>query len=566
MNNASTSRKFTITDFPQNLIPFRAQKAESFEVIWADYLALDRKSPLVARSWDKKAVLDNFSYALKGNELFDEIVFSKRNSLTLHAEIYGGGLNGGGVRCGNLGEFQIKGIGQNLLVGSDCDHWHSYGGFSLIEAALELVNSLILNKALPCGTVQCYGLILTGRNTAMQPNAKPALTGKGALLIRDQCLRPAHFFDTKRFTPKHRHVSIEDSSRLKAINKTIFNEFENTNGFTNYLKDFLDKHANQFSYSKIYRIFHGAVNASNISMDGRWLDLTTASFVAAAKNYVGSEKIPSFYAEHCTVLTYTKRLISGYSNYYDVFPDFNILASFYVSKFNGYMAKHVFTLLGFSEGEWREEYLHNQDFQHLVESVWTTIVSSDAVTSPLPNTYPKNDPIVLLMEKWIDAICHYKSNSCHLTCPHLIAFLRDANAISHQKLTLLFIKSLKACLFPQFFYRNRIRDQIEKIDLNFNIYDFNRIIGEYEAAANWIFDTSEEQITIFKGLNISISYGSTSRLFIFTNSNERQEFSDAEGLIKFLNQKKYDLKILEFCFEEGILRILNAIRKIPIIF
>ena len=272
-------------------------------------------------------MLAEFAYAT-GSSLLPDSALDKQDSITVYAERYGGAgisKNGGGARCGNIGDWQVKGIGSNPLVGrtpegvrdEKDDTWHSYGGLSLLDAIIETINTVVVNEALPAGTVNCIGIIETGDDTAYQPGLvleDDLSTGRGALLVRETTLRPAHLCPSENFTPKDEYKSLLESDvyRLRLANRELAREL-NHDGFVNFLAAFLKTSANQFAVGKVLRIYHGAVNTANIAADGRWLDLSTVCFVEANKNYFLQVLNGGFYSEHLSPLAIAKDVAYQYS-------------------------------------------------------------------------------------------------------------------------------------------------------------------------------------------------------------------------------------------------------------
>src|SRR5690554_1646737 len=73
---------------------------------------------------------------------------------TFFAERYGGlGIfnNGGGVRCGLTGDYQVKGIGLNPLLGRATPSSYRSGAMTGVEAVREFVWSHLVRLALPYG-------------------------------------------------------------------------------------------------------------------------------------------------------------------------------------------------------------------------------------------------------------------------------------------------------------------------------------------------------------------------------------------------------------------------------
>lgn len=261
-------------------------------VLWKDKLHLD---PELANS----DLLRNFSYAIPDSPLNDDLKFNKADSLTCQIEQYGGGLNGGGVRCGNINGKQLKGIGKNCLARKNVNLWHSYGGFSAVEAAIEVLMTNVANTLLPFGAVNITCVLMLGNTTALHPTGDKHKRGPGVILVRDISVRPAHFIPPRNYEPLDEAYLLVQGLEQK-INDAS-NCLRNRSDLNTRKQSLLllaERFGAQFATAKIFRLFHGALNASNIALDGRWLDLTTASFVDSNNNYHNGGGFACFYKEH----------------------------------------------------------------------------------------------------------------------------------------------------------------------------------------------------------------------------------------------------------------------------
>lgn len=98
---------------------FLATRMLDGKVVWINpEWASDESLPADADVFE--VFRSRFACMIPNSELFSSLRFDQSAPVELLAERYGGcgiGYNGGGVRCGNLGKYQIKGIGKNLLAG-----------------------------------------------------------------------------------------------------------------------------------------------------------------------------------------------------------------------------------------------------------------------------------------------------------------------------------------------------------------------------------------------------------------------------------------------------------------
>ncbi len=110
----------SLAELNDNLVPFTARRITS-SLIWCAENVRNTEVLLKACSY----IIDPVSSA---------------SAKTFHAERYGGSgiqRNGGGARCGFDGNYQVKGMGANPLVGVGTDGRHSNGALGAIHAIYE---------------------------------------------------------------------------------------------------------------------------------------------------------------------------------------------------------------------------------------------------------------------------------------------------------------------------------------------------------------------------------------------------------------------------------------------
>jgi hypothetical protein len=280
---------------PANLLlPFEARRLSAPRIA----LTVAHSQPI-----SDAEVIDRFAYAAPAAGA-DGSAFLP-DTKTFFAERYGGtgiGTHGGGVRCGNDGRYQVKGIGRNLLCGEEAEFNHSHGGESLLAALLEAMWGEILHRALPFGAVRAYAVIRTGLSIPADGPNDVLAASQGALLVRQAALRPAHFMRALYFRPSAAvRTRIEpDALRVrKAIgdlpellpHRTLHGISEHDpsrcalleEGLTEMVRRF----AEQFAAAKAKCIAHRLLNASNICLDGRWIDLSGVVALPRHANFAG---------------------------------------------------------------------------------------------------------------------------------------------------------------------------------------------------------------------------------------------------------------------------------------
>lgn len=177
--------RWSLNDLPENLVPFQARWVET-QLIWSSACMLNETDLLKACSFS----IDSQAPGVE--------------SKTFFAERYGGSgivQNGGGARCGFDGQYQVKGMGANPLVGVGTDRHHSNGALAEDYAIYESIWGEILAALLPYGAVRSLAVLRTDQyiNIEFERNSRCA---RKALLVREPVIRPAHFERAPYFNPQ----------------------------------------------------------------------------------------------------------------------------------------------------------------------------------------------------------------------------------------------------------------------------------------------------------------------------------------------------------------------------
>lgn len=223
---------------------------------------------------------------------------------TLFAERYGGfgiGRHGGGVRCGTDGEFQVKGVGCNPLLGDpaeDEDFWHSHGGLALVDAVQEAAWGEVLQRALPFGAVRTSAILSTGMQCWYEEALGKRVRVPGALAVRRAPLRIAHFERAVYFRPRVAEAMPKDVTRVRAAIARLPDLLPQPKDFacraavgtnevdrlSSGMLELSRRLARQSAAAKARRLMHGGLNGSNCCLDGRWLDFGTVTLLPSHAN------------------------------------------------------------------------------------------------------------------------------------------------------------------------------------------------------------------------------------------------------------------------------------------
>ncbi len=204
-------------------------------------------------------------------------------------EMYGGaGLagNAGGVRCANVGNLQIKGIGSTQLAGNSTDKWHRHGALSLQDAVRECVMGELFHCATPHGAVRGVGIadlavsFVTEVGLEGLPGSAPR-----ALLFRELSVRVAHFMRSS-FMNAGPELAHRELDRMRdGIPRFV--DWLCSSGLTpgfdaaaRGVELVFDRLMRQVAVLRAKRLVHGSLIPSNFCIDGRLLDFTTSTAVS----------------------------------------------------------------------------------------------------------------------------------------------------------------------------------------------------------------------------------------------------------------------------------------------
>ena len=290
--------------FPEAVVPFTATRLANAKLVFSN----DRFEENC--DW-----LENYAYLIR-SELETEADFLPISKV-FYAERYGGpgiSYNGGGARCGGDEYFDLKGIGKTPLAGTDSQFWHSHGGMALIHAIPEVIWGEVLHCALPFGAVRSAALVLTGTKCWLKDLSGKKVRASRALVVREKSIRPAHFERAVFFRPASGLNLLSETERMmKAVaNLPLFLPMpemiasDDLASMTREdrlhlgLVEMACRFAIQSAAAKAKRLMHGAISASNICLDGKWIDFGS---VAVHPNYSNTKSfdlapfVPTFWED-----------------------------------------------------------------------------------------------------------------------------------------------------------------------------------------------------------------------------------------------------------------------------
>jgi len=568
--------------FSENLKQFTTYRIKNITPIWEDSGLIQEYFKSTDYEVDEFDLSKLCSYGIIESSYFSSFDFDTNDKEILHAEMYGGvgvGKNLGGVRCGNLAEFQIKGIGKNLLAHNEAPQKHSNGTLSLLDGAIEAIYAQVLSRLLPHGVVSIFALSATGQQKAYceySGDSDKHLTW-GALLVRQQALRPAHFLRNASLSKEDSKYFISDYNRTKNMNLRMKKKFSSIKEFHSFLSHSLEKHAQQFAFSYIARIIHGGISPSNLTFEGSWLDLNTAGFLDTGKNYSVSERAIPFLSERKAISTIYKEFIYTFSKCNGLALNSSNFLTFYDNQLNKYKNIYSLWVLGFPKKIVANElYSYYEVIGGAIDRVLSRNVN---IVTPLPRETNNHDLVISFIKELLIQLVGEPSNtklyliSEEVVHAFKIIYLRYSqqdtfsNINSNAILRSLIILALKRSSFQSFFFRQRVTDLILK---KLRVDDFHYVftlIETYRKASDWIFYNENEKSVLFKSKQMCIYYCFLSERYILhMNNDEACEFyNDEMSLIaRVESMGRNNFMLVEYCFKENLIHLLKIVAMLPL--
>jgi len=516
---------------------FSGNSFRSTDILWAD-------EPLSSKDSALKKLL-NRPYGIKDSTCFKGLQFDQSDAVKLVVERYGGegvSANGGGGRCGNVGRYQIKGIGANCMVGDHGEKVHSYGGLDAPLATVETIFTNFFSQIMPLGAVPVRGLVMVGEDTAFYHH--PANTCWGVVMIRDNCLRPAHLMRAPQFKPRdaYRHKLYDDLARVRRLNKRLASVYPDPNEFIMLLGQFLKNCANQFGFARAMRIMHGAMTPSNLAINGQWLDLPMASAVRGGVNQCLTSQ---FFSEHECPVSCVVEILYNFGKYNGKFMNPDPLINYYYERFDAYFRLYVGYLVG----------LNSDVIDKLDVATWTTV--SDAFRKVIhanpkvvndPVTFTSDDPVHCLIK---GLFLSFKDSGLAKTnlkksgfsdsetalvidafvqCLQASWYENKSNYRSQEEFNAcLALVALKRAYLACIFYTHSVSDRVWKLCQEGVPEDIGDLIYEYQSIGRWAFEDQAPRMTVLEcsGLSVYREYG----LYTYTYQNKNSMYTNDLGEI-----------------------------------
>lgn len=561
-----------------SLVTFTSEKLKSPETIWAKRRTYSENSI----AFTDQSILDRFSYVNPKSRCFIDISFNKHKTSDLQAEIYGGlgtGENGGGVRCGNIGDYQLKGIGINPLLGDHDNYNHYTGNYSLNEAACEVIKTQIFGHILPVGVVNAYGLIYTGISRYSGDSYGYRLPL--ALMVREKCLRPGHLLPQPFFKPlkRYRHLIRSDLARVRSVNREFFGRFKDNNELILFFGKFLAASANQLAFGKLFRIAHGAYSPSNVCMDGRWLDLTNMTMVPAGLNYAANYDTVEFMSEPHAPIETVQQVLYNLGKFNNT--DFNIqpLVNYYYEQFDAYVGYYAPSVLGIPVDSLPQD--RHLDAKRKLAQFLTNYINGDRQKEVgVPLNYRKHKEYVLAIERlFLSLLGKPKDSDSRLLPDSIIASCQSLFDAAYQatpesgKSLKAFIKSslvrsLRKVYATPIFNASRIEGHINDMVDNREFERIGQCIDEFEQAAMWVFDKgdSNSQVVLFDSPQISLFYCCHEDVIkVDSKSNGKLECLTEETALSHIDQIRDSFfRTCGYSCKDRVIQLIRMLRNLEL--
>lgn len=561
-----------ISSFRDAFVPFHTYRLQNAPVIWISRTNCEQHPLLRSLSNPADWMKQELAYVVPNPDYFPESIIELHSKRLSWTDRYGGsGLltNGGGARSAIANAFQVKGVGRTPLVGQALDEWHSYGGLNLVDAILEAINSEVFGSILPHGVVPCYAVLYIGDDTAHMPSGHHN-RGPGALLVRGVCARPAHFLRAGQFQEREdvRGKFLNDVVRTRRVNRELHALLNGHEGVVALLGEFLTTSADQFAFARLFRIYHGAISASNISLDGRWLDLTNTGFVAAGHNFATSPDVAPVYAEASRVEAIAREFLYTYSKYHHTDFDPGPLLAFYRARFDEAFAYYGVRLLALPDGD-ANDLVGLESFQGIMLTIRTILEAEPATCIASPVHFAGSDRLTRFLEDLFDPAPLESAigpgwETFLNVAEHAYARYKGDRAFSWRLVDGV-IRSLKQAYFCPFFTRTRISARL----LTLTSLQSASMLGSYidtcTSVSAWLFDKHDPAATLlFSSNGLTVAWNAKDGRFRCDRVGNTPLIvgSSIDCAAWVAAQDPQSFVIDEFSFLPGVKRILDIVTGI----
>ncbi len=536
-------------------VPMPLKKYLKTELIWVDEVFLSRNHLTKAQFKEK------FSYLSPETVSFSSLNLQSDDEITGLCERYGGshiGVNGGGGRVANIHNYQVKGVGANRLVGMNGGFHHSYGGLDVFCAVNEVILTRLVNKVFPVGAVDVFGLIFVDRELGRYHDGRKCWN---VLLVREQAERPAHLLHASFFKPAADWSYGKEEARIKFFYKSIHRD-KGPRWYLNMIGSFLEAASKQFAFSRMARFIHGCCTDSNLSLNGKWLDVPLVGVIPTGKN---RGLVSHYYDEPFDILRFVSESLHNYAKYNQVYLDPTPLINFYLKQYESYKKKYAPYLLGV-DLDFDDAKLNSPALVALTALIHGLVVSTDKETDKNYPALDEIDPVSVKIKYAWRKILNVSDGGAGLSHCELadvfLSTLNELNLNNSISLVVSCISSIKRLFASKFFFFTHTNNCIEETFGLIEPGETTRYINKRFLLIDWIFEANlKNSVTVFRSETLAILYNDESNIFIVENDGEVSFFTDARDVIAYIELSGIDLVYCDFDFKEYVTTLFDLLVK-----
>jgi hypothetical protein len=458
--------------------------------------------------------------------------------------------------------------------------YNSYGAYPLYEAVTELINHQVYDVVLPVKTVPYLAIIGIGVSDFFVTAEQSGEIQKGktqlAIGVRMKAVRIGHFLPSKFYKPHPDYINqiIPDIERVKIANSNLYVQMENESGVTEMASEFLLNNAKQLAFCHINRIAHGALTPSNMTLDGKWIDLTNTTFIPPGYKHITASGTLHSENEKETALDVFCMFLSNFIDQAGYGVELQPIRDFYFKRLNHYMGKFLIELLGLDTAQTKINL--NKDVIILLKTYNEIIESQSSSLKGVPVSQKVEGVLIDFIKNlfkslnYKDAIYPFNSSESATKAFQRLFFTQyrtiNISEVSINSFTVLtVIKSLRKVYFPAYFYVGRIYLLSREVVKTFDNGKINKLINDFSNAAKWIFGKldNDENVQLLKITHISLNYLPKLHKFSLKSNQKELICSNIVELRKLLSGISSDkLEENDFDFLPSLLEILGVVESV----
>ncbi|MGR6331417.1 hypothetical protein ACU5AX_20340, partial [Sphingomonas sp. XXL09] len=325
-------------------------------------------------------------------------------------------------------------------------------------------------------------------------------------------------------------------------------QFGKITGYADYIKAFAENIVHQMQAARLLRINHGALSASNMTVDGRWIDTAAASVLPPGADYAPESWIPCYSLESAYVRSvlsewvYTAEKFTGRQLSRENLLEFYNLRS---SRFKIVECCRLFGVRGLNGSIYAAE-----RFSDLVDR---TINKSLKLSRLLQGGRGSNvsDPAVDLLVNIhrlnagsLELVGHPDHGYVEIIKSYLNSHNKNRSTWDLQR---IFAEGLKKFLFAPLFYRGRIIANCSTLVISGRFDEASKLIARFQDEARWVFSVGDRATVLVDFGGLMLSHNESGSIMIKYRDEEtyvygKARYSDALAIVesRFSDKLKTD--------------------------